>query len=203
MSSDLQRYRRSLDHPVWDSRRLTILLHVCFQISNVLFFVIPPVLMVLFRQYAKRVTYGVHLVWFMLIIVGRQFLIESFFAQYSFPVVSACPSSVTPITRPPPGTTTAGRDNRAFWSAVFLRYIRVYPYLFAILRYIRVNMHSVTVHCCFRSWISIFPCHVESRGTTNGRDGDPLGTHGRSCLVVSQKLHAPLLQTKQVGEQTT
>ena len=31
---------------------------------------IPPVLMVLFRQYGKRVTHEVHLVWFMLIIVG-------------------------------------------------------------------------------------------------------------------------------------
>ncbi|CAH1796063.1 unnamed protein product [Owenia fusiformis] len=39
-------------------------------ISNVLFFLIPPILIYLFRQYTRQVDWGVNVVWVLLIIVG-------------------------------------------------------------------------------------------------------------------------------------
>lgn len=41
-----------------------------FQISNILFFILPPLLMHLSRQYAQRVNQGVNIVWVLLGIVG-------------------------------------------------------------------------------------------------------------------------------------
>ena len=38
--------------------------------SNVLFFVLPPLLMYLFSAYGRHVTRGVHLVWLLLVVVG-------------------------------------------------------------------------------------------------------------------------------------
>ncbi len=50
-----------------------VLFFLWFQISNIVFFVIPPVLMILSHQYASRVTKGVHVVWLLLIVVSFMF----------------------------------------------------------------------------------------------------------------------------------
>lgn len=42
----------------------------CFQISNVQFIVLPPVLMYLFKEYGRCVTAGIHVLWSLLIVVG-------------------------------------------------------------------------------------------------------------------------------------
>lgn len=42
----------------------------CFKFSNVLFLVMPPILMHLFKPYGKYVHQGIHIVWLMLIVVG-------------------------------------------------------------------------------------------------------------------------------------
>jgi len=41
------------------------------QISNTIFFVIPPILIYLFKQYARQVQTPVNVVWVLLIIVGK------------------------------------------------------------------------------------------------------------------------------------
>ena len=35
-----------------------------------MFFIIPPIMMSLFVDYGRRVTYGIHVIWIMLIVVG-------------------------------------------------------------------------------------------------------------------------------------
>jgi alkaline ceramidase len=40
------------------------------QVSNILFFVIPPILIWLFRPYAEHVKSGINVVWLLLVVVG-------------------------------------------------------------------------------------------------------------------------------------
>lgn len=39
-------------------------------LSNILFFVIPPIMMILFKDFANNVTKGIHVIWLLLIAVG-------------------------------------------------------------------------------------------------------------------------------------
>lgn len=43
---------------------------VCFQISNVLFFLFPPVLMHLFQDYSKFCNPAINILWVLLMVVG-------------------------------------------------------------------------------------------------------------------------------------
>lgn len=42
----------------------------CYQLSNVLFLLLPPVLMHLFRDYGRFVNPGIHVIWVLLMVVG-------------------------------------------------------------------------------------------------------------------------------------
>jgi alkaline ceramidase len=55
------------------SMRITIRIgrnFIYFKVSNILFFIFPPILMVLFRNYGNIITRGIHLMWIFLILVG-------------------------------------------------------------------------------------------------------------------------------------
>lgn len=47
-----------------------VLKYFFFQVSNVLFFLFPPVLMHLFQQYAKFVNPAINILWVLLMIIG-------------------------------------------------------------------------------------------------------------------------------------
>ena len=47
-----------------------LLLIMCLQFSNILFFLMPPVLIHLFREYGRFVNPGIHLIWVLLMVVG-------------------------------------------------------------------------------------------------------------------------------------
>ena len=40
------------------------------QVSNVFFFIVPPVMIFLFRPYSKRVANGITLLWILLVVIG-------------------------------------------------------------------------------------------------------------------------------------
>lgn len=44
-----------------------------FQVSNSIFFIIPPMMIYLFKQYSRQVCSSVNVVWILLIIVGMYF----------------------------------------------------------------------------------------------------------------------------------
>ena len=63
-----------------------------FQVSNVLFFVYPPLLIYLSQDYGELVSKGVHVVWLLLFVVGAGVLIElqSFYVIYLSLLSSFC-----------------------------------------------------------------------------------------------------------------
>lgn len=48
----------------------SLLLFTCSQVSNILFFLFPPVLIHLFQEYSKFVNPAINLLWIMLMVVG-------------------------------------------------------------------------------------------------------------------------------------
>lgn len=48
----------------------SLILFTCSQVSNILFFLFPPVLIHLFQEYSKFVNPAINLLWIMLMVVG-------------------------------------------------------------------------------------------------------------------------------------
>lgn len=49
---------------------MIILTNLLFQFSNALFFLMPPILIYLFKDFGRYVHFGIHVVWMLLIFVG-------------------------------------------------------------------------------------------------------------------------------------
>lgn len=49
---------------------MTVLFVIIFQLSNVVFLLLPPILMHLFKDYGRFVNPAIHLIWFLLMLVG-------------------------------------------------------------------------------------------------------------------------------------
>jgi hypothetical protein len=43
---------------------------LCVKVSNIFFFLVPPIMIFLFRPYSKRVANGIMILWILLIIIG-------------------------------------------------------------------------------------------------------------------------------------
>jgi alkaline ceramidase len=43
---------------------------IIFKVSNVFFFVVPPIMIILFSSYSKRTANGIAVLWVLLIIIG-------------------------------------------------------------------------------------------------------------------------------------